>query len=231
VFVLAGLVLDVQAHWLGAVLAVLAVLATASWRRFGRPYMLLHGAAYVVAAGIVSGAFAYAAWALLAAPSAGWQLPSVVVLLVAVASGACAWLAGTRPSPEGGAFASSLRLIVVLALVWIISGTVVGMLGPIAVKAGDGGVDTGVLATIRTGVLALGTLYVAWLGGHARYREWAWLLYPLLVGIGLKMIAQDFKDSRPATLFIALALFGAALIVAPRLRRGRQQAESLPKAA
>jgi hypothetical protein len=34
------------------------------------------------------------------------------------------------------------------------------------------------------------------------------------------MVAQDFKFSRPATLFIALALYGAALIVAPRLRRG-----------
>jgi hypothetical protein len=41
----------------------------------------------------------------------------------------------------------------------------------------------------------------------------------LLVLIGLKMVAQDFKHSRPATLFIALALYGIALIVAPRLRR------------
>jgi len=42
---------------------------------------------------------------------------------------------------------------------------------------------------------------------------------PLLVVVGLKMVAQDFKYSRPATLFIALALYGVALIVAPRLRR------------
>jgi hypothetical protein len=33
------------------------------------------------------------------------------------------------------------------------------------------------------------------------------------------MVAQDFNDSRPATLFIALACYGAALILAPRLRR------------
>jgi hypothetical protein len=37
--------------------------------------------------------------------------------------------------------------------------------------------------------------------------------------VGLKMVVQDFKYSRPATLFIALAVFGAALIIAPRLRR------------
>jgi hypothetical protein len=48
-------------------------------------------------------------------------------------------------------------------------------------------------------------------------------VYPLLVLVGLKMVAQDFKYSRPATLFIALAVYGIALIVAPRLRRGRSR--------
>ncbi len=48
------------------------------------------------------------------------------------------------------------------------------------------------------------TLLIAWFG-RDRFREWAWLVYPLLVCIGLKMVAQDFKHSRPATLFIALA--------------------------
>jgi len=33
------------------------------------------------------------------------------------------------------------------------------------------------------------------------------------------MVAQDFMHSRPATMFVALALYGAALILAPRLRR------------
>jgi hypothetical protein len=46
--------------------------------------------------------------------------------------------------------------------------------------------------------------------------------------IGLKMVAQDFKFSRPATLFIALALYGAALIIAPRLRRRGDKARVTP---
>ena len=72
---------------------------------------------------------------------------------------------------------------------------------------------------MRTAVLSLATLMVAWMGRQARFREWGWLVYPLLVGIGLKLLTQDFKHSRPATLFIALAVYGLALIVAPRLRR------------
>jgi len=51
---------------------------------------------------------------------------------------------------------------------------------------------------------------------------------PLLVVTGLKMVAQDFGQSRPATLFIALALYGAALIVAPRLRRARKATGDSP---
>jgi hypothetical protein len=64
-------------------------------------------------------------------------------------------------------------------------------------------------------------LCAAWIGRHPRFREWGWLVYPLLVAIGLKMMTQDFKFSRPSSLFIAMALYGAALIVAPRLRRTR----------
>jgi hypothetical protein len=68
-------------------------------------------------------------------------------------------------------------------------------------------------------VLSVAALVIAWIGRQPRFREWSWLVYPLLVAIGLKMVAQDFKHSRPATLFIAMALYGTALIVAPRLRR------------
>ena len=96
---------------------------------------------------------------------------------------------------------------------------VIGALAPAVAGLADRSVDLGALATWRTGVLAVLALVTAWAGRKARFREWLWLVYPLLVVLGLKMVAQDFKFSRPATLFIALALYGAALIIAPRLRR------------
>ncbi|HEY5113807.1 MAG TPA: hypothetical protein VIJ45_06825, partial [Coriobacteriia bacterium] len=83
------------------------------------------------------------------------------------------------------------------------------------------GADAGVVATVRTSVLAAAALALAWAGRYRRFREAAWLLYPVLVVGGLKLLVEDLPRSRPATLFIALALYGGALIVAPRLGRVR----------
>jgi hypothetical protein len=146
-------------------------------------------------------------------------MPGVATLVVASAAALAVGFAARRAQPEGGLPASGARLVIALLLAWIASGSVVGYLASLTVATVEGGLDLGVLATVRTGVLAAVTLLIAWGARHGRLREWAWLVYPLLVFIGLKMIAQDFRHSRPATLFIALALYGIALIVAPRLRR------------
>ncbi len=224
VLVVAGLALVARAHWVAAVFAVLAVTAAGMWSRTGRLYLLLHGAAYVVAASLASQALRYGAWALAASPVGPWLLPSAVMLVVLVAGALSAWFAAARPDPGGGVLASGLRLIIVAILVWVACGAAIGVLAPAAAALADRSVDLGALATLRTGVLAVAALVIAWTGRQPRFREWAWLVYPLLVVIGLKMVAQDFKFSRPATLFIALALYGAALIIAPRLRRGSDKA-------
>ena len=142
---------------------------------------------------------------------------------VVVAAALATWLAAQRPHPAGGLPADALRVVIVVALAWTAAGCITGFVALVLAQSGDGTVDLGVLATVRTGVLAAATLLIAWGAHRDRLREWAWLVYPLLVLIGLKMVAQDFKHSRPATLFIALALYGIALILAPRLRRARDR--------
>lgn len=218
VLVLAGLTLDLHEQWLGTVSAVFAVLAVAAWFRHGRLYLLLHGVAYLVAAGIASRALSYSAWAFVSSPEK-WTPPSAVMVVVTVAAALAAWFAARRPEPHGGVPANGMRLVIVVTLVWVASGCIVGLLAPGLAGTVDGVVDLGALATVRTGVLAAVTLLVASVARRPQFREWAWLVYPLLVFVGLKMVAQDFSHSRPATLFIALALYGIALIVAPRLRR------------
>jgi hypothetical protein len=227
VYVLAGFTLVVGQSWLGVVFAALAALAAALWSRFGRTFMLVHAAAYLLAAGIVSGTLGYCLRTIAASTDGPWVRPSGSMLFLLVAGALAAGFAAARRNEKGDEFASGLRLVIILVFFAAASACVTGFVAPLVGGMPDGSVATGVLATVTTAVLSLATLLVAWIGRQPRFREWSWLVYPLLVAIGIKMAGQDFKHSRPATLFIAMALFGAALIVAPRLRRaaarGRKQ--------
>jgi hypothetical protein len=219
VYVLAGFTLIVGQGWLGVVFAALAALAAALWSRFGRSFMLVHAAAYLLAAGIVSGTLGYCLRTIAASAEGPWILPSAAMVVVLVAGALSVGFAAARRNEKGDEVASGLRLVIILVFFAAASACVTGFIAPLVGGLPDGSVATGVLATVTTVVLSVATLLVAWIGRQQRFREWSWLVYPLLVAIGIKMAGQDFKHSRPATLFIAMALFGAALIIAPRLRR------------
>ena len=219
VLVLVGSTLLLPATALDLSFAALAVVACVLWGRSGRLFLLLHGAAYLVAAGLASGTLGYAVWAFASGQTGVWRQPGLGAPVVAAAGLLAAWLAAGEGSGEAHPRARWLRFVIILVAVSAVGGVAVGLLAPVVAGAASGTVDPGVLATLRTVVLALAALAVAWIGRHDGFREWAWLVYPLLVVTGLKMVAQDFMQSRPATMFVALALYGAALIVAPRLRR------------
>jgi len=220
VLVLVGCNVVLDEAWLAVTLAGLSVVASGLWSRVGRLFMLLHAAAYLVAAGLLSGTVTYCAWAIGAGSVGAWSLPTGTMLVVLGAGAVAALLAAIQPASDGSPFASAPRFAIIIVFVLAAGGCVVGYLVPII--AGQPGTATGflgVLATVRTVVLALATLVVGWMGRRQRFREWRWLVYPLLVGIFVKMVAQDFGASRPATLFVAMGFYGLALIVAPRLRR------------
>ena len=219
VLVLVGVTALLPGPAVTGVLAALAVMCSAAWSRIGRLFLLLHAAVYLLAAAIASGAVGYDLREVVAGAGPPWPLPSPAMLVVLAASALAAWFGAHEPASDGSAWARVPRFAIVLVLVLSAGGALVGYVAPAVGRHPDGSVDLGILATVRTGVLAVATLAVAWIGRHARFREWDWLVYPLLVGIGLKMVAQDFPNGRPATLFVALALYGAALIMAPRMRR------------
>jgi len=225
VHVIAGIALVLASSWTGVVFAVLGVLFAWLWARFGRSFMLVHGAVYLLAAGIVAGTVTYCLRLLAAPPTGPWVAPGTVMPVVMLAAALASWWVSARRSTSRDEILSALRLLVILVFVSAAAACVIGYLAPVVGALPDRSVDIGVVATVSTAVLAVSTLVIAWLGRMERFRELSWLVYPLLVGIGVKMAAQDFKHSRPATLFIAMALFGAALIVAPRLRRAAAKAD------
>ena len=204
---------------LTAVLAALAVVCSASWSRIGRLFLVIHAAVYLTAAAIASGSVGYDFREIVAGAGPPWAAPSPAMLVVLAAAALSAWLVSRSPGGDASPRAGIPRFAIVLIFVLSAGGALVAYLSHVLGGQADGSIDAGLLATIRTGVLSLAALGIAWIGRHARFREWDWLVFPLLVGIGIKMAAQDFVHSRPATLFVALALYGMALIMAPKLRR------------
>jgi hypothetical protein len=79
--------------------------------------------------------------------------------------------------------------------------------------------DAGVAAVVRTAVLAALALVLACGARRGTWPELGWLVYPLVALGGVKLLLQDLREGRPATLVVSLALYGAVLVLAPRLMK------------
>ena len=75
------------------------------------------------------------------------------------------------------------------------------------------------VAAFRTGSLALSVVVIAYLSRWPKLREGARLVPLLLVLGGLALALGDLSGGRAATQFSSMALYGIALILAPRLAR------------
>jgi hypothetical protein len=99
------------------------------------------------------------------------------------------------------------------------------VLGALAISlllTGAGPPDGGTLAALRTGVLSVSAIALAAVARKFPASELGWLVYPLLGLTALKLLMEDVAKGRPLTLTLAFTLFGGALLVAPRLLRGRE---------
>jgi hypothetical protein len=199
-------------------LAWSALALATSWLalRTGRITLASHAAVYVLAAAGASGLLSAAAAGLFGPAGAPWPALSPVALVVLMGLAACVII--PLPPAAGTAIAIRVpRLAITIALVWSAGGTLVAILSTALSHGTPPSVDAGVLATVRTCVLAGASVALARAGRTGRFRESGWLVYPLLAAGGVKLLIEDLPRSRPATLFIALALYGGALILAPRL--------------
>ncbi|MFN7913904.1 MAG: hypothetical protein U0Q55_01095 [Vicinamibacterales bacterium] len=200
---------------------VLAVCAAGSGvvaARRGPPVLALHAAAYGSAAALASG-LAPEAWTrMIASPAGGhtWTPLGAVTAWVTVACAAS--LATPRVDSAPWPLPARLARAVVLAIVLAgLAAWTIQTARPLVLR-GEA-VDDGALATLRTVVLALSAVGLARLASRPAFGEALWLALAALVVGALKLLVQDFPSSRPATLFVALAAYGVALIAAPKLWR------------
>jgi len=202
------------------VCALLGVAATAAGGRLGRWALEAHAAVYLLVASVASGLFGDAARSLLGSDVAALRLPGPSGL----ASMACLTVAVLwAVSGRGGAvvqWARPARLLILALFLWCAGGAVVHVAKLGLSGAFNREVATAELALVRTVVVAATALILALLASRLRVVEAGWLVYPVLLLGGIKVL-QDLRTLRPSLLVITLAAYGAALILAPRWLRGR----------
>jgi hypothetical protein len=140
-------------------------------------------------------------------------------VIIALTTVACLFIPVAQHSERWGVFAGLPQLIVLALSVWEVGGLLVVIAAPALAHAGSEDIDLANLAAIRTAVLAASSVTLALSSRFKRWPEARWLVYPVLILVGFKLFIEDFPNGEPATLFIAFALVGSALILVAKLLR------------
>ncbi len=198
--------------------AGLGLAAALLGRRFDRMTLRIHSAVYFLAATVQSG---------LAVSSLRALTSGSVDLVPALAWGAGAAVAAgylvlaTDPRAPSGGWGRTPQLL--LALLVTLTVATALQHGVWAILAGAVAGDAGLAATIVTAVLAVVVVGLAWTARRGSQPELGWLVYPLIALGGVKLLVRDLPLGRPATLVLSLALYGAVLILVPRLLKPREE--------
>jgi hypothetical protein len=189
---------------------VLAISCVWAGGFFGRLTLQVHGGIYLLAGLAASGALDQAAGLLLGSRpwpiEPGWPIWggfAVSAICYGVGHYLHPWLrvavAGVLVC-AGGAIAAGL-------LTWFYH----DLFGDTATHA--------YCATLRTGVLSVGALLLAWGGSRWKRLELSRLIYPvMLLGAG-RVVMIDLHQNRTAALFLSLLLYGGALMMLPRISK------------
>jgi hypothetical protein len=219
---LAGL-LVLTGSWLllaGVALAltwsVLAAVATGLGGRYDRITLKFHGTVYLVAAAAAAGLLGCAYGGLFSDPTGAWEPVSYTGIVAALVAAACyGILVATRGESHRPWYELLPQTIVGALVVWSFAGLAAGALGASAIVAA--GRDAAFVAASRTAVIAIFAVGLAWAGRRWSLQELSWFVYPVLIAGGAKLLWEDLRYDQPVALFLALALYGSALIVTPRL--------------
>jgi len=219
-----GLVLIVA----GSALLTLPTLAAVCWSilaitmawgsgRTGWVSLSLQSTVLLLAAGVGSGVLATGAHALAGSAGATWPALQLSHVGIAAATVVCLFLPVAQQSERWGKLAGLPQLIVLALSVWEVGGLMVTFLGPMLADAAGAEPNAAVLAALRTAVLSAASVTLALSSRHWRWPEARWLVYPVLILVGIKLFVEDFPNGQPATLFVSLAFLGGALLLVAKL--------------
>jgi len=218
-FVIVGAPLAIGRIGAALTFALLGVGSGVAARSFSRWTLSIHCTAYLAAAATASGLLAVSTTGLIGGAAEGWPDLSGVQAAAFAAMTACTLCRWPRTTLTVEYIERLPRLLLLMLMTWVASGALIVALAPVVVPAVPGGLDAGPLAALRTTVLAGAVFVLARIRGDERFAAGAALVYPVLALLGAKVLLEDVWRGRPSTLFVGLAVYGAALIVIPRVMR------------
>jgi hypothetical protein len=197
---------------LTALWCILGLAATAFGECTPSNTLRMHGAFYLAAAAAASGLLAYSTGRMSGAFDARMPLTAAAVLCAIAATLAYGVVLRLRrarfPLWKDRFTAAILAALVCWSVVGLIAGWMIGTRQ-----------DVSLASMLRTGLIASVAIGLAWFGSHWNLPELIWILYPWMIFGALKLLTEDFRQGRPATLFVSLLLYGGTLIALPRLLR------------
>ncbi len=178
---------------------------------------------------MMSGIALVAAWSVLAVVASVWKRVDahaavflwLALLVSRVAERAAAVFFGGESFPA----APAAILLIAAALSYLI---VRRRMPALFIAVGLTGVAAGQLMSVLrfpcsgTIVLTAAALVLAWCGTRWHRKELVWLTYAFIAAAGLRIILRDLPTAKAIELVIPLLLFGAALILLPRMLRARE---------
>jgi hypothetical protein len=220
VFLLVGSGLAMPLAWASIAWAALAIAMAWFSYRSGWVSLSLQCTILLVAASAGSGLLAVGFEALVGDPANGWATVGLSQGLVAAATVACLFIPVTQHSARWGGLAGMPQLIVLILSVWSVGGLFIAFGAPFMASVTGPEPNLAVLAAVRTSVLSVAAVTLAAASSRRRWPEARWLVYPVLILVGIKLFIEDFPHGEPTTLFVAFGFAGSALLlVAPLLKR------------
>lgn len=223
VFLLVGTGLLLPLSWASAIWALLAIMMAWFSSRVGWVSLSLQCTILLVAASAGSGLLEIGLRSLVGSPGNAWTVVNVPHIVVALATVACLFIPVAQRSERWGTLAGLPQLIVLILSVWSVGGLFIAIAAPAVAGVRGGEPNMAALAALRTATLSVAAVTLAISSRYPRWPEARWLVYPVLVLVGIKLFVEDFPNGEPTALFIALGFVGSALlIVAPLLKRSEE---------
>ena len=220
VFLLVGTGILLPIAGSSAVWSLMALVVAYFSYRVGWVSLSLQCTILILAASVGSGLLQSGFDWYVGDPQGGWLPVRPAQILVALTTIICLFIPVAQRSERWGGLALLPQLIVLIVSVWSVGGLFIAVVAPAIAGVTGEEPSLAALAALRTATLSVAAVTLAVSSRQPRWPEARWIVYPLLVLVGVKLFVEDFPNGEPTALFIALGFVGGALLlVASLLKR------------